>query len=135
VLRAATDAEIAAFAAKARAAVVKHVVLPVADLSITELATLEHMRAKDVVAYGTKACALGETVAAKLTGFEVPPAFGVLFAYYQAHLQPNGLRQADRRVPGASARRRQPKVGLCEFFVDGHAAICGASLQSIRKVF
>jgi pyruvate phosphate dikinase-like enzyme len=89
VVRLATDAEIAAFEARAHA--VKHVVLPVADLSVTALATLDQMRAKDVVAYGTKASALGEIVAARLTGFDVPPGFGVPFAYYDAHLKAAGL--------------------------------------------
>ena len=109
VLRAATEAELAA--ARARASAARHVDLPVADLSVTELATLDRMRGKDVVAYGTKAAALGEIVAARLDGFEVPPGFGVPFAYYDAHLAAAGI---DKQVaalladpPRDAAARRQ----------------------------
>jgi hypothetical protein len=89
VLRAATDAEIAAFETKAKA--VHHVKVPIANLDITELVTLDHMRAADVVAFGTKASALGEIVNAKLDGFDVPAGFGVPFAYYRQHLVEHGL--------------------------------------------
>jgi hypothetical protein len=124
VIRAATADEIAAYEAKSRA--VRRVVLPVADLSITEMATLDHMRAKDVVAYGTKASALGEIVAAKLTGFEVPPGFGVAFSYYAAHLKANGL---DRQVatflahpPRDAAARKAALAALRKAIVDAPAS-------------
>jgi len=131
VLRAATDAELAAFQAKAKAATVKHVVLPVADLSITQLATLDQMRAKDVVAYGTKASALGEIVAAKLAGFDVPSGFGVPFAYYDAHLKANGLDKqvaAFLATPPADATARKQKLqALRTAIIDAPA---GAELRA-----
>ena len=86
-LRAATEEEIAAKQTRKQ----KPVVLPLADLTVSALATLNEMRAKDAVLYGTKAANLGEIVAAQLPGFEVPPGFGVPFFYYDAHLKKNGL--------------------------------------------
>ena len=88
-LRAATDEEVAAQQAKVQ----KAVEIPVADLSINRLATLNEMTAKDAVVYGTKAANLGEIIAGQLTGFEVPPGFGVPFFYYDAHLKNNGIDQ------------------------------------------
>jgi hypothetical protein len=124
VVRAATAAELAAFAARTQR--VRHVVLPAADLSVTELATLDHMRAKDVVAYGTKASALGEIVAARLTGFAVPRGFGVPFAYYDAHLKASGL---DKQVaaflaapPGDAALRKRKLEALRKAIVDAPAS-------------
>ncbi len=90
VIREATAAELAQHRAKA----VREVLLPIANLAVTELADLEHMRAKDVVAYGTKAANLGEIVAAKLTGFEVPRGFGVPFHYYDEHMKQLGKQLA-----------------------------------------
>jgi hypothetical protein len=124
VVRAATAAELAAFAARTRSA--RHVTLPVADLSVTALATLDHMRAKDVVAYGTKASALGEIVAAKLTGFDVPPGFGVPFAYYDAHLKDSGVGAqlaAFLAAPPADATRRKRVLeALRKAIVDAPAS-------------
>lgn len=92
ILREATSAEIVANRDKAQ----PHVVVPKADLAIEKLATLDEMRAADVVAYGTKASNLGEIVHGKLAGFAVPPGFGVPFHDYQAHLVAHGLdKQVD----------------------------------------
>jgi len=88
VLREATPAEIAARDAKAKP---KPVVLPVANLESTELATLATMRATDIVKYGGKAANLGEIVHAKLSGFQVPMGFGVPFHYYDLHMKQSGL--------------------------------------------
>ena len=91
-LREATQAEILANRDKAQ----PHVLVPKADLSIDKLATLDEQRATDVVAYGTKGSNLGEIVHGKLTGFLVPPGFGVAFHYYQAHMVEHGLdKQVD----------------------------------------
>ena len=78
--------------------------LPVADLSRTELATLDAMRAKDVVVYGTKASNLGEIVAAKLPGFDVPPGFGVPFHYYAEHVKKIPIPQFSK---DAATRKKQ----------------------------
>jgi hypothetical protein len=124
VLRLATAAEIAAAATSTKAA--RRVALPVADLSITQLATLDQMRGKDVVAYGTKASALGEIVAAKLTGFDVPPGFGVPFAYYDAHVKASGI---DRQVaafldapPRDATARKAQLAALRKAIVDAPAS-------------
>jgi hypothetical protein len=126
VLRAATPAEITAFQDKAKAATARHVVLPTADLSVTKLATLEQMRAKDVVAYGTKASALGEIVAARLTGFDVPAGFGVPFVYYDAHLKASGLDQQVAAFlanpPADAAARKQKLEALRKAIVEAPAS-------------
>jgi Pyruvate phosphate dikinase, AMP/ATP-binding domain len=126
VLRAATAAELVASQARTQAATARHVELPAADLSITRLATLDQMRAKDVVAYGTKASALGEIVAAKLPGFDVPAGFGVPFAYYDAHLKAAGL---DKQVaaflagpPADATARKQKLQALRTAIVDAPAS-------------
>ncbi|HEX4417014.1 MAG TPA: PEP/pyruvate-binding domain-containing protein [Kofleriaceae bacterium] len=120
VVRLATAAEIAEFAA--RKATTHRVVLPIADLSVTAMATLEQMRGKDVVAYGTKASALGEIVAAKLTGFDVPPGFGVPFAYYAAHLKAHGIDAQIARLlaapPKDPAARKQQLEALRKAIVS-----------------
>ena len=105
-IRAATDEELEAQKQKSQ----RHVDIPAADFAITRLATLNEMTAKDVVAYGTKAANLGEIVAAHLTGFDVPPGFGVPFSYYRAHLQANGI---DRKIAAMFADpdfEREPSV-------------------------
>ena len=73
----------------------KEVVVPVADLTQTELRGLDTLRATDVTAYGAKASNLGEIVHARLRGFTVPDGFGVPIHYYDAHLRAAGL---DARV-------------------------------------
>ena len=124
VVRAATDAELAA--ARARTQTTRHVALPAADLSVTELATLDHMRAGDVTAYGTKASALGEIIAAGLTGFEVPAGFGVPFAYYDAHLQAHGIDQQIAAFlaapPGDAAVRKQRLAALRRAIIEAPAS-------------
>ncbi len=91
-LREATPAEIS----QNQERVQPHVQVPVADLSVSKMATLDEQRAADVVVYGTKSSNLGEIVHGKLTGFAVPPGFGVGFYWYQAHLVEHGLdKQVD----------------------------------------
>lgn len=90
-VRAATAEEVEA----KKTAEVKKVDLPVADLEHGDMWTLDAMRAKDIVKFGAKASNLGEIVNAKLTGFEVPPGFGVPFKYYAEHMVKNGL---DKKV-------------------------------------
>ena len=87
VMREATADELAAKQAKQH----KRVELPVADLTIKKLATLDEMRLADVVAYGTKASALGELASAAVPDVQVPPGFGVPFAYYDAHVRAAGI--------------------------------------------
>jgi hypothetical protein len=82
-LRLPTALEIATHTTKVH----KQVVVPTADLAIDKLATIDEMRAKDIIAYGAKAVNLGEIRAAKLTGFDVPPGFGLPYRYYDEHLR------------------------------------------------
>lgn len=111
VLRAATDAEIAA--AKAKRAAVPKIVIPTADLSVTDLTTLDDMRAKDHVVFGAKAANLGEIKHAKLPDFAVPDGFGIPFYYYDAHIRAAGLDKtiaalvADPAVANSPELRKQ----------------------------
>jgi phosphoenolpyruvate synthase/pyruvate phosphate dikinase len=120
VVREATAAELA----QHKAAITRSIKIPVADLAITDLATLDHMRATDVVAYGTKASNLGEIAAARLADFLVPPGFGVPFHYYDAHLRANGLdkriaaMQADPAFAKDPAVRKQRLAALRKAIVD-----------------
>ncbi|MBA3460515.1 MAG: PEP/pyruvate-binding domain-containing protein [Deltaproteobacteria bacterium] len=86
-LRAATPQEIAANQAKEQ----KHVDLPAANLDFGEMLTLDQFTAKDIVKFGAKSANQGEIIAAKLTGFEVPPGFGIPYRYYAEHMAKNGL--------------------------------------------
>jgi hypothetical protein len=92
-LREATPDEVAAW--KAKQAEATKVVLPAANLDAVELATLDHLRAKDVTAYGAKAANLGEIVFSKPEGFAVPPGFGVPIHWYDVHMKASGL---DKKV-------------------------------------
>lgn len=105
-VRAATEEELAAQKALAE----KHVTIPAAELTTTRLATLSEMTARDVVVYGTKAANLGEIVAAHLTGFDVPPGFGVPFSYYDAHLKAGGIDQKIAAMLADPAFAREPSV-------------------------
>lgn len=66
---------------------------PVADLSVTTLASFKTMRATDAKAYGAKAANLGE-----LTRVLMPPhrndGFGIPFAHHRDFLRANGLDSA-----------------------------------------
>lgn len=88
-LREATADEIAAWQSRTQKA--REVLIPVADLTQTELRGLDALRATDATAYGTKASNLGEIVHAHFPGFQVPPGFGVPITYYDQHLRANGL--------------------------------------------
>jgi hypothetical protein len=99
-LREATTEEYAAW--QTQAATQRTVIVPKADLSATELRSLDAMRAADVTAYGTKASNLGEIVHGQqeaaasgkdspLGKFAVPPGFGVPIRYYDAHIKAAGL--------------------------------------------
>ncbi|HUS29992.1 MAG TPA: PEP/pyruvate-binding domain-containing protein [Kofleriaceae bacterium] len=98
----------------------KHVDLPEADITTKRMAMLTRMRAKDVLRYGTKASNLGEIVTANLDGVNVPPGFGVPFAFYVQHLQKNGL---DKKIEAMLADKK--------FAVD--PAWRKTALEEIRK--
>ena len=111
VLREASADEIAAW--EKQAAKTREVILPAANLDATEMKTLDQLRAADVTAYGAKAANLGEIVHGKLTGFSVPPGFGVPIHWYDAHLRAAGLDQkvvamlADERFRKDPAYRKK----------------------------
>lgn len=88
VIRLATAEEIAAD--KARREAKAKVVLPKPDLAMAELKPIEQLTAEDFRTVGPKAANLGIIVRAKLSGFEVPPGFGVPFHYYDVHLRASG---------------------------------------------
>lgn len=85
ILRLATDKEIADHAAAQKAARVVN--LPVANLEVAELRTLDQIRATDVVIYGAKTANLGEIIFAKVPNLKVPPGFGVPYKFYADHLK------------------------------------------------
>ncbi len=122
-LRAATAEELAARTAKVR----EQVVIPTADLTIETLATLDEMRVKDIVAYGAKAVNLGEIRAAKLTGFEIPPGFGVPYRYYAKHLEAAKLDAkiaavlADPVFAKSGAVRKKKLAELKQAIIDAPA--------------
>ena len=64
---------------------------PPSDLSITKLASLTEMRAKDSNIYGSKAANLGEVIHSRPKDFDVPPGFGIPFAYYKKFMESNRL--------------------------------------------
>ncbi|MBS1119957.1 MAG: Pyruvate phosphate dikinase [Deltaproteobacteria bacterium] len=98
VLRAATDAEIAA--EKIRREARPTITIPTVNLEVSELTTLVDMRAKDHVVFGPKAANLGEIKHANLPGFSVPEGFGIPFRYYDEHLKAAGL---DKTITGLLA--------------------------------
>lgn len=125
-LREATAAEVEAW--QARAKVARTVKIPPADLTATELRGLDQLRAADARAYGTKASNLGEIVAGKLTGFAVPPGFGVPIRYYDAHLRAAGL---DARIAAllAEPRFRKDAGYRKQALAELRAAISAAPLD------
>ena len=125
-LREATAAEVEAW--QARAKVARTVKIPPADLTATELRGLDQLRAADARAYGTKASNLGEIVAGKLTGFAVPPGFGVPIRYYDAHLRAAGL---DARIAAllAEPRFREDAGHRKQALAELRAAISAAPLD------
>lgn len=122
-LRVPTLEEIAAHTTKVH----KQVVVPVADLSIDHLATLDEMRVTDIDGYGAKAVNLGEIRAAKLTGFEIPDGFGVPYRYYAAHLETHKLDAkiaavlADPAFVKDGAVRRKKLAELKQAIMDAPA--------------
>ena len=64
---------------------------PPSDLSITKLASLDEMRAKDSIIYGSKAANLGEVIQAHPKGFDIPPGFAIPFVYYKQFMESNGF--------------------------------------------
>ena len=125
-LREATAAEVDAW--QARAKVARTVKIPPADLTATALRGLDALRATDASAYGTKASNLGEIVAGKLTGFAVPPGFGVPIRYYDAHLRAAGL---DARIGTllAEPRFRKDAGYRKQALAELRAAISAAPLD------
>ncbi len=88
-IRPATEDEVAAF--RAQRATRPVVVMPAPDLESRDLEPLSTMTADDDRRYGPKASNLGVIIGAKLPGFQVPPGFGVPFAWYKAHARAAGI--------------------------------------------
>ncbi|MFT3699202.1 MAG: PEP/pyruvate-binding domain-containing protein [Kofleriaceae bacterium] len=134
-LRLATEAEQKELEGKIAGA--KHVDLPQADLTNKRFAMLTRMRAKDVIAYGTKAANLGEIVTANLTDVRVPAGFGVPFYYYQQHIQQNHLDVkldallSDPKFKTDAAWRKQALEGFRKAIID--APIDQHTLDMIYK--
>lgn len=69
----------------------REVIIPRADLAVTELRPLFQMRAGDASIYGAKAANLGQVMSAQVEGIQVPGGFGIPFYYYDAHMRAHGL--------------------------------------------
>lgn len=61
------------------------------NLTVTKLAGLREMRARDSIIYGAKAANLGEVINGKVPGIIVPDGFSVPFHYYDKFMRDNGF--------------------------------------------
>lgn len=66
-------------------------VTPKADLSFAALTPLGVQRAADSVRFGAKSANLGEIVAARLPGFEVPDGYTIPFSWYARFIRETGI--------------------------------------------
>jgi hypothetical protein len=73
------------------------VTIPTADTTFTELSPLSAIRKGGVTQFGAKTANIGEIIFGRLTGFDVPPGFGVPFHYYAEHTKSLGLDRCSRR--------------------------------------
>lgn len=64
---------------------------PPSDLTVTDLASLDQMRAKDSLVYGSKAANLGEVIHSRPRGFSVPSGFAIPFVDYKRFMESNGF--------------------------------------------
>jgi hypothetical protein len=62
---------------------------PRSDLTVSNIASLNQQRAKDVIAYGGKSANLGEMMRARLPGIIVPNGFTIPFFYYDQFIREN----------------------------------------------
>ena len=67
--------------------------VPPADLKTTALMPLRRMRAKDSIAYGSKAANLGQLILKGVPGVVIPDGFGIPYAAYARFMKDNGLDQ------------------------------------------
>ena len=65
--------------------------VPPADLKVTKLAGLKEMRAKDSIAYGSKAANLGEMMFKRVRGVTIPDGFSIPYYWYDKFMKDNGL--------------------------------------------
>ena len=103
MLREATPVEVAAQQRVSKEA--STIQVPRADLGVTALTELGALRAKDASAFGSKTANLGEIIAAKLAGVNVPSGFGVPIAHYAAHVKNAGLDTRIQQMLADSAFR------------------------------
>lgn len=86
-VRLATEKEVNE--ARARVNPSRSMLVPRADLTVSELRPLDKMKFSDVTAYGAKAANLG-ALKARVSWVRIPPGFGIPFLYYRAHLMASG---------------------------------------------
>jgi hypothetical protein len=65
--------------------------IPPADLKVTKLAGLREMRARNSIAYGSKAANLGEMMFRRVPGITIPDGFSVPYYWYDKFMKDNGL--------------------------------------------
>jgi hypothetical protein len=84
--------------------------IPPANLTTTALMPLHQMRAKDSIAYGSKAANLGELIFKRVPGIIVPDGFGVPYAAYAKFMKDNGFDKIIDDLMDDNAFVHNPRV-------------------------
>ncbi len=84
--------------------------VPPANLNTTALMPLRQMRAKDSIAYGSKAANLGELLFKHVPGIVVPDGFGIPYAAYAKFMKYNGFDKIISDLMDDNAFVHNPRV-------------------------
>jgi hypothetical protein len=84
--------------------------IPPANLNATALMPLRQMRAKDSIAYGSKAANLGELIYKRVPGVIIPDGFGVPYAAYAKFMKDNGFDKIIDSLMDDNAFVHNPRV-------------------------
>ncbi|MFL6375295.1 MAG: PEP/pyruvate-binding domain-containing protein [Pyrinomonadaceae bacterium] len=84
--------------------------VPPAKLTTTALMPLRQMRAKDSIAYGSKAANLGELIYKRVPGVIIPDGFGIPYAAYAKFMKDNGLDRVIDNLMDDNAFVHNPRV-------------------------
>jgi hypothetical protein len=84
--------------------------VPPARLTTTALMPVRQMRAKDSIAYGSKAANLGELIFKGVRGVTIPDGFGVPYAAYAKFMKDNGFDKIIDDLMDDNAFVHNPRV-------------------------
>ena len=84
--------------------------VPPANLNTTALMPLRQMRARDSIAYGSKAANLGELLFKRVPGVTIPDGFGIPYAAYAKFMKDNGLDSTISDLMDDNAFVHNPRV-------------------------